>query len=156
MTIVTNVPHTSKLVFGERSREQVRAPAPPELLGFRFAAPLAVAKVSGEIDAGNVDKFRAYVASATSAGRMLIVDLSGVDFLSVAGYRALVGIQEQFAKREILWALVSSDAIDRILRLADPGRRLPTTNSMAAAGARLEQLGCRSSPQSEPADLTKS
>ncbi|HEX5252420.1 MAG TPA: ANTAR domain-containing protein [Mycobacterium sp.] len=108
-----------------------------DVSGVRLRPPATIAGISGEIDAGNVGDVRRYVAGLISIGRMLVLDLSEVQFLSVAGLRLLQSIDEQCVKAELDWALVSSDAVDMMLRVAGHHHELPTSRSVTAALQRL-------------------
>ena len=87
----------------------------------------------GEIDAYNADDVRTRVLGLIATGRALIVDLSGVEFLGVAGLRAILAIGEACTKAHRGWALITSDAVNLLLRVANDQQRLPLVDSMSRA-----------------------
>jgi hypothetical protein len=65
-----------------------------------------------------------------SADRALVLDLSGVDFLGVEGLRVLVNIGQQCQRTGLPWAMITSGAIQRLLRIADSIHPIPTARSV--------------------------
>ncbi len=91
-----------------------------------------VIEVGGEIDAHNAQHVTDYLADFIYVGHPLVLDLSGVDFLGTAGFRAILQFAEERRRAERHWALVSSDAVKILLRV-EPNHRLPTAGSVDTA-----------------------
>jgi anti-anti-sigma factor len=91
-----------------------------------------VIEVGGEIDAHNARHVTDYLADFIYVGHPLVLDLSGVDFLSTAGFSAILQFAEECRRAERHWALVSSDAVKILLRV-EPNHRLPTAGSVDTA-----------------------
>jgi ABC-type transporter Mla MlaB component len=56
----------------------------------RVDAELTVITISGEIDASDIDDMSPYARRLVRDSGVLIIDLSGVDFITVGGLRALL------------------------------------------------------------------
>jgi anti-anti-sigma factor len=91
-----------------------------------------VIEVGGEIDACNAQHVTDYLADFIFVGHPLVLDLSGVDFLGTAGFRAILQFAEECRRAERHWALVSSDAVKILLRVM-PNHRLPAAGSVDTA-----------------------
>jgi anti-anti-sigma factor len=95
---------------------------------------LTTIRITGDIDAYNVDEVTAHVRDAVPRRRPLVVDLAGVDFIAVAGLRALLAMNIECARCGTPWALIAGTAASRLLRVGDPDHTLP------AVGSALEAL----------------
>jgi anti-anti-sigma factor len=91
--------------------------------------------VSGEVDAGNTDHVSDYVVGFVHVDHPLVLDLSGVEFLSVEGLRAVIRFAEECSRAEREWALVSSHAVNLLLGLTD--HHLPAVGLVDVALQRL-------------------
>jgi hypothetical protein len=60
----------------------------------------------------------------------VIVDLRSLNFFGTAGFSALHRINVVCSGAGVPWVLVSGRAADRVLRICDPDKTLPTTNSL--------------------------
>ncbi|MBV9351819.1 MAG: STAS domain-containing protein [Mycobacterium sp.] len=105
-------------------------------LRVRDNPPTRIVTVTGDIDASNVGRVSDYVGRLMTPGGALVLDLS-IDVLSVAGSREITEIGEQCAENRMEWALVSSNAVQLMLRLTDANRSLPAVGSLAEALQRL-------------------
>ena len=94
--------------------------------------PATVVAIGGEIDACNAEHVNDYLAGFIHLDHPLVLDLSGVDFLGVAGYRAIVGFGAQRRSAQRALALVTSDAVNVLLRVL-PDYWLPAVESMDEA-----------------------
>ena len=96
---------------------------------------VAVARLSGEIDASNADATFAAVEKALSEQPQgLILDLSGLDYLDSAGVRLLFKLSHNAPADSILRAVVPPAApIRRVLELANVVHSLPLADSADAA-----------------------
>jgi anti-anti-sigma factor len=90
---------------------------------------VTVLKVTGDIDANNVDRFYDYTQRFVREAPGLILDLSGVDFLSARGISILVELDNDCRTAGTRWAIVGSPSIQRLLRLGDPRATLATASS---------------------------
>jgi anti-anti-sigma factor len=99
-------------------------------LSARFRPAATIVEINGEIDASNADRVSMYVGGFLSADRALVLDLSGVDFLGVEGLRVLVNIGQQCQRTGLPWAMITSGAIQRLLRIADSSHPIPTARSV--------------------------
>ena len=98
--------------------------------------PATVIEVGGEIDAHNAQHVTDYLADFIYVDHPLVLDLSGVDFLGTAGFRAILQFAEECRRAKRHWALVNSDAVKILLRVA-PDHHLPVAGSVNAALQRL-------------------
>ena len=105
-------------------------------LGVRLCSyqrpPVTVIEVDGEIDAHNAQHVTDYFADFIYVGHPLVLDLTSVDFLGTAGFRAILQFAEECRLTGRHWALVSSDAVKILLRVA-PNLHLPTAGSVDTA-----------------------
>ncbi len=85
----------------------------------------AIVTVRGELDAANGNQFVDFALSHSAHTDRLVIDLSGLGFFATAGLAALHELNVQCAGKQIRWAVVSSLAVDRVLRICDPGAALP-------------------------------
>jgi anti-anti-sigma factor len=87
-----------------------------------------VITVDGELDAANADQLAAYVQRSIMHSRRVILDLRGLEFIGTAGFSALHRINVACSRTQVRWAMVSSPAVSRLLRVCDPDGTLPVTN----------------------------
>ena len=69
----------------------------------------------------------------------LILDLAGVEFIVVAGLRALRAVNIECARCGTSWALIANHAVTRLLRVGDPDGTLPVVGSAVEALLRLRR-----------------
>jgi len=93
----------------------------------------AIVAAHGELDAANGAQFVDFALRNGARTDRLVVDLSGVSFFATAGFTALHMLNVQCAGDEIRWAVVSSPAVDRLLRICDPDSALPICADAADA-----------------------
>ena len=98
-----------------------------------------VIEVDGEIDASNAQYVTDYFAEFIYVGHPLVLDLSGVDFLGTAGFKAILQFADECRRAERHWALVSSPAVKILLRV-ESNHRLPTAGSVETALQRFAAL----------------
>ena len=123
-------PHGSDAPHGSDSGRGVRLCSRPH-------PSATVITVSGEVDACNAARVSDYIMGFLYADHPLVLDLSGVKFLGVAGLRAVIRFAAECRRAERQWALVSSDAVNLMLRLTDGNYRLPTVGLVDDALQRL-------------------
>lgn len=107
--------------------------SPAAFVTRRLPPATAVISVSGDIDAMNATDFAAYAMRHTAEADRVTVDLSEVEFFGTAGFSALTAIDTHCAAADIDWVLVPSKAVNRLLRICDPGSAMRTCYSVAAA-----------------------
>jgi anti-anti-sigma factor len=98
-----------------------------------------VIEVGGDIDAHNAQHVTDYFADFAYVGHPLVLDLSGVDFLGTAGFRAILLFAEECRRVERHWALVSSRAVKILLRV-QPDHHLPMAGSVDTALQRFAAM----------------
>lgn len=127
LTFVVPTPRASEHFYG------VRLSAEPH-------PPATVITIGGEIDAYNADYVSDYLAGFVRLGHPLVLDLSGVDFLGVAGFRAVLHFGAERRRADLHWALVTSDAVNILLRITANDRPLPVVETLTDALQRLTVL----------------
>lgn len=92
----------------------------------------------GEIDAHNADQVAQAVRRFSQLKTPLIVDLDYLDFLAVAGFRALLNLNEEHRSAHVHWSVVSGAAMRRLACVfADHG--LPIVESVPEALRLIEE-----------------
>jgi anti-anti-sigma factor len=99
----------------------------------RRAPSAAVVSAHGELDASNAGRLADYAQSCAVHSTRLILDLTGLEFFGTAGFSTLHMINVRFVGAGVRWAVVPSRAVWRLLRICDPDRALPTSQSVSAA-----------------------
>jgi anti-anti-sigma factor len=94
---------------------------------------LTVMSISGEIDASNADELSHRVSELASDCGAVIVDVADVDFIAIDGLRALFALNIQCARTGTTWALITSHAVNRLLRVGDHDNLLPAVGSATEA-----------------------
>ncbi|WP_428343001.1 STAS domain-containing protein [Mycobacterium sp.] len=92
-----------------------------------------VVAISGDVDATNVARFTAHITHLVPLGNALLVDLSGVSFFAVRSMSALLAVDGACQRVRTPWALVTSHAVKRVLRLSECSYILPTVSTVPAA-----------------------
>ncbi len=96
-----------------------------------------VLRVEGEIDATNTERLADAVNHFSALETPLVVDISGLQFIGVTGFHALIAFDEERDRAGLLWALVSGDALRPFLRVVTD-HQLPVASSVAAALHKIE------------------
>src|SRR5699024_9637523 len=104
----------------------------------RWGRSGAVISVHGELDAANVGELAEHVQNCAKQCSWLVLDLHDLEFMGTAGFAVLQTIDSRCRSADIYWSMVPGDAMSRLLHLCDPQRALPTTESVAAALARVQ------------------
>jgi anti-anti-sigma factor len=92
-----------------------------------------VVTISGDVDATNIVRVTGAVTRLVEVGNALLVDLSGVGFFAAHSLSALLAIDAACQHAELPWALVTSHAVNRALRLSECSEIVPTVSSVPAA-----------------------
>lgn len=98
---------------------------------------LTVISLSGDIDASNAEAVGEHIRGFVTPRCPIVLDLSDLDFLGVEGIRGLFALGETCADAKTGWALVTSHAVRRLLRVADRKGRVPAARSVTEALTRL-------------------
>jgi anti-anti-sigma factor len=93
----------------------------------------AVITAHGELDASNAQEFVAYTLQHAAGLERLVLDLTGVKFFGTAAFSAIHTLNVRCAGDGIVWALVPSDEVTRLLRICDPDSALPCCASVDEA-----------------------
>jgi anti-anti-sigma factor len=86
--------------------------------------------ISGDIDVSNTDRISAYAVRLVPVGNALLLDLSGVDFLAARSISVLATVADASDDAGLPWALVTSHAVDRVLRISQRDDILPVASSV--------------------------
>lgn len=98
-----------------------------------------VLRVDGEIDAANAGRLAQAIRRYSRLKAPLILDLSHLDFLGIAGFRVLLALNEEHQNDELLCHVVMGAAVRRLTHiLAD--RDLPIVDSVSEALQRVEEV----------------
>ena len=106
----------------------------------RLRSSVAVISAHGHIDASNADNMTEYTLGHLTGCRGLILDLRGLDFFGTEGFSALHRVSVCCARASIGWAVVTSEAVSRVLRIGDPQSLLPAASTVEAAMAIVQDL----------------
>lgn len=101
-----------------------------------------VLTISGDIDARNTDRVSAYAARLVPLGNALLLDLSGVGFFAAQSISVLVTVGDACGNAELPWALVTSHAVDRVLRISEHDDILPVASSVPDGMKYFADLAC--------------
>jgi anti-anti-sigma factor len=94
---------------------------------------VGIITVHGELDASNSAAFADHVDECAAAGTHLVLDLSPLQFFGTAGFSALHTINVRCANASARWAMVTGEAVSRLLRVCDPDHTLPVADSISDA-----------------------
>ncbi len=108
------------------------------LVSRRLRSSVAVISAHGGIDASNADTLTQYTVGHLMRCRGLILDLRGLDFFGTEGFSALHRVSVCCARAGIGWAVVSGEAVSRVLRIGDPQGLLPAASTVEAAMATVQ------------------
>lgn len=124
---------TSAVVHPPRARGAF----PIDLDGVRARAQcgrlVTVVTISGEIDVSNVEDVTAYAFRSVLVGNALLLDMSGVEFFGVRGISLFVALEHACRGTGLPWALITSPAVERVLRLSGQKDAMPVANSARTA-----------------------
>ncbi|TAM68266.1 STAS domain-containing protein [Mycobacterium sp.] len=102
-----------------------------------FQPGMLIVQARGAIEAGNAARLSDHITDLANPGRPLILDLRGVNFMNDDGFYVLVRIAECSHRTGMRWALVASEAVDRLLSVTPSTYRLPIAASVDEAMQRL-------------------
>lgn len=101
-----------------------------------------VISIKGEIDSTNWQPVEGFVRAFVRDGQPIVLDLSALEFLCAAGAVALLDFDAECRRAELPWALVTSVAVERAVRVVSASLGLPVARSFSAA---LADFGMRES-----------
>ena len=101
----------------------------------RLRSSVGVISAHGHIDASNADTLTEYTLGHLMRCRGLILDLRDLDFFGTEGFSALHRVSVCCARAGLGWAVVSGEAVSRVLRIVDPQSLLPAASTVEAAMA---------------------
>jgi anti-anti-sigma factor len=104
----------------------------------RLRSSVIVVRAHGGIDASNADTLTEYALGHLLRCRELILDLQDLDFFGTEGFSALHRISVCCVRDGTGWAVVSGQAVSRVLRICDPQGLLPAASTVEAAMAIVE------------------
>ncbi|WP_243794297.1 STAS domain-containing protein [Saccharopolyspora gloriosae] len=95
--------------------------------------------LAGDLDTETTPRLRELLAPRlASMAESVILDLSGLRFLGVAGLQLLAHVHRRAASRGMMIYIVDGPTcVDRALRAAGSGETVPTYSSVTAAVAEL-------------------
>lgn len=92
-----------------------------------------VVTISGAIDAMNVDRVTECCKRFILPDKPIVLDLSGVDCFVAQGIRFLYHIDDKCRDAGLEWALITSQAVTRVLRITNDEGNFPTVGSVHEA-----------------------
>jgi anti-anti-sigma factor len=92
-----------------------------------------VMTISGAIDAMNVDQVSECCKRFILPDKPIVLDLSRVDCLAAQGIRFLYRIDDNCRTAGLEWALITSQAVTRVLRITKDEGSFPTVGSVHEA-----------------------
>jgi len=104
----------------------------------RLRSSVTVISAHGHIDASNAGTLTEHTLGHLMRCRGLILDLHGLDFFGTDGFSALHRVSVCCARAGLGWAVVSGEAVSRVLRIGDPQGLLPTASTVVAAMAIIQ------------------
>jgi anti-anti-sigma factor len=107
------------------------------LASCRLRSSVAVISAHGHIDASNADTLTEYTLGHLLRCRGVILDLRSLDFFGTDGFSALHRVSVCCARANRGWAVVSGEAVCRVLRIGDPQGLLPAARTVEAAMATI-------------------
>ncbi len=111
---------------------------------------VTIVSARGDIDGTNASTLAEYALTNTVRCRVLILDLSYLDFFGTDGFSALLRVSVRCARAGTSWKLVPGAAVSRLLRICDPDGSLPTVDSVDAALASLQDQPTSPSGTNDP------
>jgi anti-anti-sigma factor len=104
----------------------------------RLRSSVVVVRAHGGVDASNADTLTEYTLGHVPRCRGLILDLRDLNFFGTEGFSSLHRVSVCCARAGIGWAVVSGDAVSRVLRICDPQGLLAAVSTVEAAVASVQ------------------
>lgn len=116
----------------------LNTPAAPEFVRAReLSATTVLVAAFGDIDAASAADLSERIERHLAGYRQLVLDLSRLEFFGTAGYSVLHRVHSRCMRLRIGWVLVPGIEVERLLRVCDPDRILPTASNIVSAVATL-------------------
>ena len=110
-----------------RRRDHVR-------YAYRIDRGITIVTARGEIDAHNAHGLLHEAKCRNADGeRALLLDLTGLRFLSTHGLRTLLAVNRQCHRAALPWIVIPSPAVNRLLQISGTQGEIPTAESLPAA-----------------------
>jgi len=110
----------------------------PDLVRVReLSATTVLVAAYGDIDAASATQLSESIELHTDGYRQLVLDLSRLTFFGTAGYSVLHRVHSRCLRAAVEWVLVPGKEVERLLRVCDPDRILPTAPNIVSAVATL-------------------
>jgi len=110
----------------------------PDLVRVReLSATTVLVAAYGDIDAASATQLSESIELHTDGYRQLVLDLSRLTFFGTAGYSVLHRVHSRCLPAAVEWVLVPGKEVERLLRVCDPDRILPTAPNIVSAVATL-------------------
>jgi len=108
---------------------------------FRVSSSAAVTVISiiGAIDAANIDDVSRHARRLVPACGALVLDVADIDFIAVEGLHMLFVLKADCDRTDIVWSLIASHAVSRLLRVGDHNKLLPAVASAPDAFASVRR-----------------
>lgn len=103
----------------------------------QFQPGMLIVQVRGAIEACSAARLSDQITDLANPDRPVILDLRGVNFINDDGFYALVRFAEASRRTGMRWALVTGEAVDRLLSVTPNTDRLPIADSVDEAMQRL-------------------
>lgn len=129
MTVADNVTPLPAVGTPGGRRETVRAR--------ELSAAAVLIAAFGAIDAASAGETSGRIEHHLSGYRQLVLDFSRLDFFGTAGYSVLHRVSSRCRRLGMDWVLVPGPEVERLLRICDPDRLLPTAPNIVSAVAGL-------------------
>lgn len=94
---------------------------------------VVIVRMEGEVDLSTASILRAYLAHATRSNRPVILDLGRVEYFDASGIRVVEECTGDFRRRNVMFVLVPSRIVKRVLSLLGLESGMTTAESLAAA-----------------------
>ena len=98
-----------------------------------IGSAMVLVTAAGELDASNARELAEYVEAVLDAKRRLIVDLRAMTFFGTQGFSSLHYVGVTCSRRDVSWVTVPGPAVERVLRICDPGAGLPVATTLESA-----------------------
>ncbi|WP_141564205.1 STAS domain-containing protein [Mycolicibacterium palauense] len=108
-------------------------------LAVRELADYTLISAVGDIDAVNATDLADCARAAAGRGTDLLLDLRHLKFFGIEGFRALEGIDGACGDAGVRWAMVTSPAVTRVLRVCDRDGALPAAEDLRTAHGLLHR-----------------
>lgn len=125
------------MAVADHSGHFAAQPRPGAVRVRQLSAITILITAAGKIDANNAAEICGHIERYSVGYRQLVLDFSGVDFFSPAGYGLLYRVHSHCTRTAVDWVLVAGPEAQHLLRVCDPNAILPTAANIVSAVATL-------------------